>query len=170
MADARLKALETKYIAEQARQEIIRQIKAEVAEFEKTVRARCSAAIQEQDAIIDNCNKQLQEIEDNKREQIAETNSKNRFVGKRVKETEILGFGKPREVATGVVGMVEVFRDGDALPENIRTSLPKHGDLVVRVLRKDGTKSRRVVTFPLFDKGDQLPMNWRLIAEDGQQA
>jgi hypothetical protein len=52
---------------------------------------------------------------------------------------------------TGKRGMIEVYKEGDAYPSNrSRWSLPKVGDIVVRMLKKDGSKGIEVEKY-IFD-------------------
>lgn len=45
---------------------------------------------------------------------------------------------------TGVVGVMEIFKAGDEVPENIRWNKPVVGQIVIRHLKKDGSKAARV--------------------------
>jgi hypothetical protein len=45
---------------------------------------------------------------------------------------------------SGVVGVIEIFKAGDEVPENIRWNKPVVGQIVIRYLKKDGSKAARV--------------------------
>lgn len=45
---------------------------------------------------------------------------------------------------TGKVAVLEIFKEGDLIPDNIRWSKPPVGMIVLRILKKNGTRSSRV--------------------------
>lgn len=83
------------------------------------------------------------------------TNEQISIVGRTVAEWKLFGCSSEPK-ATGVRGVVEVFKAGDRFIGS-RWSQPSIGSLVVRVLKKDGTKSLKCVAF----HGEQLPHRWK---------
>ena len=45
---------------------------------------------------------------------------------------------------SGIVGVIEIFKADDEVPENIRWNKPVVGQIVIRYLKKDGSKAARV--------------------------
>jgi hypothetical protein len=66
--------------------------------------------------------------------------------------TKLIGWKRSRNAWTssrdwsksGVVGVMEIFKAGDEVPANIRWNTPVAGQIVIRLLKKDGSKAARV--------------------------
>jgi hypothetical protein len=168
MSDEKIDKLrEQRYVEERKISEINAAIRQEVDEFEKKVKQRYAARLKTIRDFIADIDKELQEFRRAQREVQAEENRKNPLCGQRVQELKALSFSRQPARPTGVIGVVEVFSEGDQFPANITTGVPQGGDLVIRVLKKDGTRSVKAVKLAYRDRGYELPHYWRLI-EDGK--
>lgn len=156
-----------RYIEDRKIQDINSEIRREVDAFERTVKQRYADRLKAHRDVIADIDKQLEEIRRKKREVEAEENRRNPLFGKRVEELKSAAFSRQPARPTGVIGVVEVFSDGDQFPANITTGIPQGGDLVIRVLKKDGSRSLKAVKLAYRDRGYELPHYWRLI-EDGK--
>ena len=58
---------------------------------------------------------------------------------------------------TNRVAVLEIYKQGDALPVNTRWSRPEVGDMVLRILKKDGTVGSKVEVFRDYLKSWWLP-------------
>jgi hypothetical protein len=168
MSDEKIDKLrEQRYVEERKISEINSAIRQEVDEFEKTVKQRYAARLKTIRDFIAEIDKELQEFRRAQREVQAEENRKNPLCGQQVQELKALSFSRQPARPTGVIGVVEVFSEGDQFPANITTGVPQGGDLVIRVLKKDGTRSVKAIKLAYRDRGYELPHYWRLI-EDGK--
>lgn len=63
-------------------------------------------------------------------------------------------------------GVVEVFREGDQVALTARYALPTRGDLVVRELNKDGSRSKVAHRLEEYeDGGVSLPWHWKFVKD-----
>jgi hypothetical protein len=162
------KLRDQRYVEERKISEINSAIRNEVDEFEKTVKLRYADRLRTIRNLIADIDKELDEIRLAKRAVQAEENRKNPLCGKRVEELKAQSFSRTQASRpTGVIGVVEVFSEGDQFPANITTGVPQGGDLVIRVLKKDGSRSLKAIKLAYRDRGYELPHYWRLI-EDGK--
>lgn len=58
---------------------------------------------------------------------------------------------------TGEVGVIEIFKEGDEISANVRWSKPLVGNIVLRMLKKDGTKGKDVRFWSDGMKREWLP-------------
>jgi hypothetical protein len=161
---------EQKYIEEEKIREINSAIRNEVAAFEQTVKLRYADRLKTIRDIIADVDRQLDDVRRARRAVEIEQNLKHPLCGKRVEELKSLSFSRQPSRPTGVVGIIEVFREGDDFPSNITIGVPQGGDMVIRVLKKDGTKSVKAIKLAYRDRGYELPHYWRLIEADEQSA
>lgn len=101
---------------------------------------------------------------------VAEQAATNPIVGRRVFETKHVGFSVTGKIVpTGLKGIVEAFRPGDQ-HVGADHSRPRAGRFVIRVLKADGTPSKRCIEFH-SDCGTErkgLPYSWQF--EDEKKA
>ena len=155
-----------KWAAEREIARIRSEISAEVDRFRLQVESRFTDQLQAQKNIIKNAEDKLTALRDAENEISAERNSSHPLVGVRVEQVRSV-FGGRDEKATGVLGVVEVFRKGDALIEGKVSGIPEVGELIVRVLKRDGSKSRKVDRCREVAVGEfQLPWGWRKIKDE----
>jgi hypothetical protein len=158
--DKKQQLRDTSYLADQELIRIRAVIKAEVDAYEAQVKARFADQVNAQKEIIQNARVELEAIESQEREKVAEINAGNPLCGQIAEEIRSRFGG--REKPTGVLGVVEVFRSGDKFPANQVIGVPDVGDLVVRVLKKDGTRSIKCEVCRETELGVyQLPWSWR---------
>lgn len=101
---------------------------------------------------------------------IAEQAAKNPIVGRRVYEVKHVGFRvEGKLIPSGLKGIVEAFKPGDPHVGGDH-SRPSAGRFVVRILKADGTRSKRCIEFHRsFGKdSDGLPHSWQF--EDEKKA
>lgn len=166
MNDSKIDQLrEQRYVEERKISEINAAIRQEVDEFERKVKQRHAARLKTIRDFIADIDRELEEFRRAKREVQAEENRKHPLCGQRVQELKALSFSRQPARPTGVIGVVEVFSEGDQFPANITTGVPQGGDLVIRVLKKDGTRSVKAVKLAYRDRGYELPHYWRLIED-----
>lgn len=89
-------------------------------------------------------------------EEDARIQSLNPLVGLRVQKKKYGHYGMRFTDAGAEIGVLEVMTHETIVAANLRHSMPSVGDLFVRILKADGTPSKRV---------DRYNTNWKRIEE-----
>ena len=77
-------------------------------------------------------------------------------VGTRMAQWKRVLFGDGWRTS-GVYGVLEVFKKGDDYPLNMRYSAPNPGDIIVRILTKDGKPGRKFERMGVFRDSAWMP-------------